>query len=44
MMPLPEAEASEETYAKMTAELKARIVDMWGSSHGSSERKETAGN
>jgi len=44
MMPPPETEASEETYAKMTAELKARIVDMWESSHGSSERKELAGN
>ena len=44
MMPPPEALASEETYAKMTAELKARIMDMWEKSHGSSERKATAGN
>lgn len=29
MMPPPEAQASEETYAKMTAELKARVVQMW---------------
>jgi len=29
MMPPPEAEASEEAYAKFTAELKARVVGMW---------------
>jgi len=29
MMPPPEAEASEEAYAKFTAELKARVVEMW---------------
>lgn len=29
MMPPPESKASEETYAKMTAELKSRVVDMW---------------
>ncbi len=29
MMPPPEAEASEESYAKFTAELKARVVEMW---------------
>ncbi len=29
MMPPPEAEASEETYAKFTAEMKARVVEMW---------------
>lgn len=29
MMPPPEAEASEEAYAKCTAELKARVVEMW---------------
>jgi len=27
--PPPESEASEETYAKMTAGLKARVVEMW---------------
>jgi long-chain acyl-CoA synthetase len=30
MMPPPESEASEEVYAKFTAELKARVVEMWG--------------
>ena len=29
MMPPPEAEASEEACAKFTAELKARVVEMW---------------
>ena len=29
MMPPPEVEASEEAYAKFTAELKARVVEMW---------------
>ena len=29
MMPPPEAEASEEAYAKFTAALKARVVEMW---------------
>jgi long-chain acyl-CoA synthetase len=29
MMPPPEAEASEEAYATFTAELKARVVEMW---------------
>jgi len=29
MMPPPEAQASEESYAKFTAELKARVVEMW---------------
>jgi long-chain acyl-CoA synthetase len=29
MMPPPEAEASEEAYAKFTGELKARVVQMW---------------
>jgi hypothetical protein len=28
-MPPPEAEASEEAYAKFTGELKARVVGMW---------------
>ena len=29
MMPPPEAEASEEAYAKFAAELKARVIEMW---------------
>jgi long-chain acyl-CoA synthetase len=29
MMPPPEAEASEEMYANLTGELKARVVGMW---------------
>jgi long-chain acyl-CoA synthetase len=29
MMPPPEAQASEETYSKMTADLKARVMQMW---------------
>jgi long-chain acyl-CoA synthetase len=29
MLPPPEAEASEEAYAEFTAELKARVVEMW---------------
>jgi len=29
LMPPPEAEASEEAYAKFTAELKTRVVEMW---------------
>ncbi len=29
MLPPPESEASEETYAKFTAELKKRVVEMW---------------
>jgi 1-acyl-sn-glycerol-3-phosphate acyltransferase len=29
MMPPPESKASEETYAKLTAELKTRVVEMW---------------
>jgi long-chain acyl-CoA synthetase len=29
MLPPPESEASEEAYAKFTAELKARVVGMW---------------
>src|SRR6266568_1385538 len=29
MMPPPEAEASEEAYAKFTGQLKARVVGMW---------------
>ncbi|HKW16906.1 MAG TPA: AMP-binding protein [Terriglobales bacterium] len=29
ILPPPEAQASEETYSKLTAELKARVVEMW---------------
>jgi long-chain acyl-CoA synthetase len=29
MLPPPESEGSEEAYAKLTAELKARVVGMW---------------
>jgi 1-acyl-sn-glycerol-3-phosphate acyltransferase len=29
MLPSPEAQASEETYAQMTAELKKRVMEMW---------------
>ena len=29
MLPPPESEASEEAYARLTAELKARVVAMW---------------
>ncbi len=29
LQPPPEAQASEETYTKFTAELKARVVEMW---------------
>jgi long-chain acyl-CoA synthetase len=29
MLPPPEPQASEESYAKFTAELKARVVEMW---------------
>ena len=29
MMPPPESQASEETYAKFTAELKSKVVSMW---------------
>ena len=29
ILPPPEGEASEEAYAKLTAELKARVVGMW---------------
>ena len=34
MQPPPESEASEETYARYTAELKARVVEMWGGLRG----------
>jgi len=29
ILPPPENEASEEAYEKLTAELKARVVEMW---------------
>jgi long-chain acyl-CoA synthetase len=29
LLPPPESEASEQTYEKLTAELKSRIVTMW---------------
>ena len=29
IFPPPEAEASEAAYEKLTAELKARVVEMW---------------
>jgi long-chain acyl-CoA synthetase len=29
LMPPPESEASEEAYAKLTAELKAKVAEMW---------------
>jgi hypothetical protein len=29
MMPPPEAQASEEAYAKLTAELKETVAGMW---------------
>jgi len=29
IVPPPEAEASEEAYEKLTAELKSRVVTMW---------------
>jgi 1-acyl-sn-glycerol-3-phosphate acyltransferase len=34
LQPPPEAQASEETYAKYTAELKDRIVGMWNEMRG----------
>jgi hypothetical protein len=34
MQPPPESEASEETYARYTAELKARVVEMWDGLRG----------
>ena len=41
IMPPPESQASEETYAKFTAELKARVVEMW---QGMGHTKEQATN
>jgi hypothetical protein len=29
IMPPPESEASEASYEKLTADLKARVVEMW---------------
>ncbi len=40
VMPPPESEASEEVYAKVTAEVKERIVAMWEELHGSAEAPE----
>jgi long-chain acyl-CoA synthetase len=34
LKPSPEVEASEEAYAKLTAELKARVVEMWDELRG----------
>jgi long-chain acyl-CoA synthetase len=36
MVPPPESSASEEAYGKFTAELKARVVEMWEAQRGSS--------
>jgi long-chain acyl-CoA synthetase len=41
LKPLPETEASEEAYAKLTAELKARVAEMWEELRG--EGKEHTG-
>jgi long-chain acyl-CoA synthetase len=35
--PPSEVEASEEAYAKLTADVKARVVEMWEELHGKSE-------
>jgi long-chain acyl-CoA synthetase len=35
VIPPPESEASEEAYAKVTAEVKERVVGMWEELHGS---------
>ena len=40
VMPPPEAEASEETCAKVTAEVKERVVSMWEELHGSAEESQ----
>jgi long-chain acyl-CoA synthetase len=37
VMPPPESEASEETYSKVTAEVKERVVSMWDELHGSTD-------
>ncbi len=36
MLPPPESDASEEAYARFTAELKARVVEMWEGLRGKS--------
>jgi long-chain acyl-CoA synthetase len=46
MQPPPESEASDATYARFTAELKAKVVAMWegiGGSSGTSPRERGAG-
>ena len=44
MQPPPESEASEEAYAKFTAELKARVVGMWeGLRYAKTENTRTRG-
>jgi long-chain acyl-CoA synthetase len=40
IFPPPEVEASEEAYAKLTADVKARVVEMWEELHGKTERAE----
>ena len=39
MIPPPESKASEEAYAKLTAELKTRVVDMWDELKRASEQR-----
>jgi len=36
--PPPESGASEEAYAKLTAEVKERVVSMWEELHGSAPK------
>ena len=38
MLPPPESQASEETYAKFTADLKQRVVAMWEGLRNQRER------
>jgi long-chain acyl-CoA synthetase len=38
--PPPELEASEETYAKLTAAVKGRVVEMWEELHGAKAAQE----
>jgi long-chain acyl-CoA synthetase len=42
LQPPPESQASEETYAKLTAELKARVVEMWEEMRGRAAAKAPA--
>jgi long-chain acyl-CoA synthetase len=42
LQPPPESQASEEAYAKFTAELKARVVEMWEELRGESTAKASA--